>query len=354
MSAAAKPAAKPFQDREVLEAGSRLDGAKARVRDLGYALDETAAAYEQANAHRIRLEDGMRVSAERVEDAQANAVDAEQDRDRQVAAAYKHPGGDMGVQAALLDAPDTASLLHRTALYRRVAVQSAAEADAAHRITEMTTTDARQEQIVAAGTAASIKEWERHAKALRTALDAAEAEVSAAETGLVSAREAAARRAEAERQAAAARAAFVEHTGAAPATLPDVDGMVCPVGQPNGFIDSWGFPRSGGRSHEGVDMFAPYGTPIFAVADGVIYRVYDNPLGGLSINLIDTKGNMYYYTHLSAASAMAGQVVHAGDPLGNVGTSGNAAGTPPHLHWQFHPGNGAPVNPYPLAYALCR
>ncbi len=101
-------------------------------------------------------------------------------------------------------------------------------------------------------------------------------------------------------------------------------------------------------------MFAAYGTPLHAVADGSIYRVYNNPIGGLSVNLIDTAGNMYYYTHMSSAAVVTGQSVRVGVIIGAVGTSGNAAGTPPHLHWQFHPDNGPAVNPYPLAYALCR
>ena len=75
---------------------------------------------------------------------------------------------------------------------------------------------------------------------------------------------------------------------------PSVDGKACPIGTANGFIDSWRFPRSGGRSHEGADMFAPMGTPLYAVADGTIWRVYNNTLGGLAINLIDDAGTMYY------------------------------------------------------------
>lgn len=350
-------AAKTTEDPAVVQAGNRLHEAKSRVLDLTVALDQIASGYEQANAHRIRLENGMEVSADRVQQAQDDVAATQEELNRRVAAAYKHPGSDLTVNAALLDAPDAASVLHRAALFRRLASGSSDDVQDAHRVTAMVADDARQEQIVAAGATASVDEWQRHADALSEALNAAKKDVVDAEDGIATARAEAQRRAEAERRAEAARqasAAFVSHTGDTPSSLPAVSGMVCPVGQPNGFIDSWGFPRSGGRTHQGVDMFAPYGTPLFAVAEGVIYRVYNNPLGGLSINLIDTKGNMYFYTHLSSASAVTGQRVRAGDTIGAVGTSGNAAGTPPHLHWQFHPGNGAPVNPYPLAYALCR
>ncbi|CAN5136972.1 hypothetical protein BH20ACT8_BH20ACT8_03370 [soil metagenome] len=142
--------------------------------------------------------------------------------------------------------------------------------------------------------------------------------------------------------------------GAGGGPPPPVDGKVCPLGTPNGFIDSWGFPRSGGRRHQGVDMFAAHGTPIYAVADGRIARVFNNRLGGLSINLVDTAGNRYYYAHLSATHVTTGQQVRAGDHIGANGNTGNARTTPSHLHWQYHPGGGPPVNPFPLAAALCR
>jgi murein DD-endopeptidase MepM/ murein hydrolase activator NlpD len=101
-------------------------------------------------------------------------------------------------------------------------------------------------------------------------------------------------------------------------------------------------------------MFAASGTPLVAVADGTVSRVYTNRLGGLSIDFVDTRGDRYYYAHLASARAASGQRVGAGDVIGTVGQSGNARGTPPHLHWQFHPGGGEPVNPYALARALCR
>jgi murein DD-endopeptidase MepM/ murein hydrolase activator NlpD len=284
-------------------------------------------------------------------------VSAEEQLAEQIAAAYKHPAEDIALSQAFIGESDAGAALHQAAMYQRMMTSAGDEVAIAQRTNEFATGDAQQQQIVAAGAQASVDEWNKQADALRDALRDAKAWVATAQAGLTAAELEAARLAEEERRAEAARQAaaqFVSQTGAPPATLPEVGTMVCPVGQPNGFIDSWGFPRSGGRTHEGVDMFAPYGTPLFAVADGSIYRVYNNTLGGLSINLIDTKGNMYFYTHLSEASAVTGQQVRAGDTIGAVGQSGNAAGTPPHLHWQFHPGNGEPVNPYPLAYALCR
>ncbi|MEO2109220.1 MAG: M23 family metallopeptidase [Actinomycetota bacterium] len=83
-------------------------------------------------------------------------------------------------------------------------------------------------------------------------------------------------------------------------------------------------------------------------------RVGRNGSGGLTVNLHDVAGNRYYYAHLDSVGVLDGQAVEAGQILGGAGTSGNAAGTPPHLHWQVHPGGGGPVDPFPLPNALCR
>ena len=100
-------------------------------------------------------------------------------------------------------------------------------------------------------------------------------------------------------------------------------------------------------------MMAAHGTPNVAVVSGT-FKTHHSRLGGLSIYLKGDDGHTYYYAHLSSISVTDGQRVKAGDVIGAVGNTGNAITTPPHLHWQVHPGGGAPVNPYPLAMALCR
>jgi murein DD-endopeptidase MepM/ murein hydrolase activator NlpD len=118
------------------------------------------------------------------------------------------------------------------------------------------------------------------------------------------------------------------------------------------FIDSWGFPRSGGRRHKGADMMAAFGTPVVAPVDGFV-EAHDESLGGLSYHLTGVDGAYYYGTHLSAYGAV-GQVT-AGTVIGYVGQSGNARGTPPHLHFEIHPaGRGtAAVNPYETIAVWC-
>lgn len=132
-----------------------------------------------------------------------------------------------------------------------------------------------------------------------------------------------------------------------------VNGFVFPIAAEADFIDSWGFPRSGGRWHQGTDVFADYGAPLIAAENGVLDRVGSNGLGGLRLWLIGDSGHHYYYAHLAgfAAGVVNGRRVAAGELVGYVGTSGNAVGTPPHLHIEIHPDGTGPVNPYPLLRA---
>ncbi len=128
------------------------------------------------------------------------------------------------------------------------------------------------------------------------------------------------------------------------------DGWVCPVNGPVGFGDTWGAPRSGGRSHQGVDMIGARGLPLVAVVDGFVQQK-TNSLGGNAVWLSGTDGNKYYYAHLDSWGA-AGSVT-AGTVIGTLGDTGNARFSVPHLHFEIHPGGGAAVNPYPTVRAHC-
>jgi murein DD-endopeptidase MepM/ murein hydrolase activator NlpD len=131
--------------------------------------------------------------------------------------------------------------------------------------------------------------------------------------------------------------------------LPQGD-YLFPVAGPVQFANDWGFARPGGRSHEGIDLFAARGTPVVAVADGTLFNVGWNGLGGWRLWVRDTSGNGFYYAHLDAYSpaAVEGAAVTRGTVLGYVGDTGDARGTPPHLHFEIHPGGGGPVPPYPI------
>lgn len=110
----------------------------------------------------------------------------------------------------------------------------------------------------------------------------------------------------------------------------------------------WGASRDGGgRSHEGVDIFAPRGTPVVAVAGGFITRTGNQGLGGKQVWLRDgILGNSYYYAHLDSILTQSGKQVKTGDTLGRIGNTGNAAGGPTHLHFGIYTAGGA-VDPYP-------
>ncbi|MDQ3874094.1 MAG: M23 family metallopeptidase, partial [Actinomycetota bacterium] len=116
-------------------------------------------------------------------------------------------------------------------------------------------------------------------------------------------------------------------------------GYVFPVYGPASWSDTWGAPRQNTGWHHGADIFAPLGTPVLAVNDGTVFSVGWNDVGGNRLWLRDEQGNQFYYAHLSAFSPLAVNEasVEAGDVLGFVGNTGDAVGTPPHLHFEIHP-----------------
>jgi murein DD-endopeptidase MepM/ murein hydrolase activator NlpD len=134
-------------------------------------------------------------------------------------------------------------------------------------------------------------------------------------------------------------------------------GYVFPVYGPSSFGDSFGAFRGdvSGNWHHGDDIFAPLGAPILACADGLVFSVGWNDVGGNRLWLRDSQGNEFYYAHLSAFTPLAQNGVHvkAGEMLGFVGNTGDAQGTPTHLHFEVHPtsllfmGYDGAVNPTP-------
>jgi murein DD-endopeptidase MepM/ murein hydrolase activator NlpD len=132
------------------------------------------------------------------------------------------------------------------------------------------------------------------------------------------------------------------------ASMPAPEFVTMPVSgvRPQGLRDTWHGPRSGGRKHEGIDIFAKRGTEVRSATEGIVLRVGDNRLGGLVVWVLGPGAQRHYYAHLDRfADVSTGMRVAAGTVLGYVGDTGNAAGTPPHLHYGVYEPGGA-INPY--------
>jgi murein DD-endopeptidase MepM/ murein hydrolase activator NlpD len=129
---------------------------------------------------------------------------------------------------------------------------------------------------------------------------------------------------------------------------PDGSLQVCPVAGPNSFVDSFGWPRDG-HTHQGIDLIAPSGTPVVAAHAGNVTHSSSSS-GGIQAYVYGS-GGYSFYAHLSGTSSASGGV-GAGTVIGYVGNTGNA-GSINHLHFEWHPGGGAAINPYQMLLAVC-
>ena len=113
--------------------------------------------------------------------------------------------------------------------------------------------------------------------------------------------------------------------------------------------NTWGAPRGDSRRHEGQDIFAPKGTPILSATSGYVVKIGEDNLGGHTVSVIGDGGRKYYYAHLDsyAPNLQVGDYVTRKTVLGYVGSTGNADGTPPHLHFGIYTSTGA-IDPLPL------
>jgi hypothetical protein len=141
------------------------------------------------------------------------------------------------------------------------------------------------------------------------------------------------------------------------ASIPEVPAgeRIFPVAGGADYTNDWGNPRSGGRTHKGTDLFADKGTPLVAIIGGTISKAVntDSGLGGKSIQLHGTDNASYYYAHCDTVEVNEGDTVTAGQRIGTVGNTGNAATTPPHCHFGIAPNSSyfdedIAVNPFPI------
>jgi peptidoglycan LD-endopeptidase LytH len=127
--------------------------------------------------------------------------------------------------------------------------------------------------------------------------------------------------------------------------------FVCPVDAPRSYSDDFGAPRYAGgfHLHQGNDIFAVEGTPIRAPFDGTAVDT-SNVLGGYAVSVYGADGYVYN-AHLVRFGRLG--EVHAGDVIGFVGNTGDADASAPHDHFEWHPGNGPALDPYPYLNAVC-
>jgi len=313
-----------------------------QMQDIQADLDESSARVEQLRSEEFRLRDRIHDVDKRRKALSEENYQLTKDVVERAQELYM--SGSSGAVEALLAADDFGDFADRAEMLSRVAEEEGDVFIALER------NNSELEQLE--------KQLEADSKALASTLQELEDENAELQSKLASvtdeykdlkaeiARERAA-------EAAAAAAAAQPTSGSPSGFVPTVstNGKTCPVAGPVSFIDSWGYPRSGGRSHEGVDMMADYGTPVVAITSGSItYAGYGSSAGNWQI-LSGSDGNAYWYMH-NQQNLVNGGAVSAGQQIATVGDTGNAVGTP-HLHFEFHPGGGGPVNPYPLVASLC-
>jgi murein DD-endopeptidase MepM/ murein hydrolase activator NlpD len=330
-------------------AGDPVAAAEARVTAAQRAANDAATRYDDAQTSYYGTQDEIARTRERLAGLQRDTDALSAVATARAIEAYK--GGNANLEAVMAGG-DVMDAMRRSTLLNRVNAQGNNAVDKLGAMTE----DLHLEEAALADKLARQQDLLSELRTKRAAVEAALADAQKAERDLKARLEAARRTAELRARLQKARAAATSSRAKAAAVLPRGSrsvvvsgGFQCPV-PGSAFSDSFGAARSGGRGHQGVDMMAGFGTPIYAVVSGSVSHT-SSGLGGNQIWLAGSDGNKYFYAHLQAYVGGAG-TVNAGDQIGRVGDTGNARGTP-HLHFEIHPGGGSAVDPYPTVRAHC-
>lgn len=349
----ATPARSVTDDEVEAARRAREEAAAARAAALDD-LDEAARAYEEINGRYQDLVFRIGRLRSRIEAYGQEAEETREQVRRRAVEAYMR-GPEQEVAGLLLDSSLAQEALVARVVLTRAVAEGAASLGALEAITaEMERLEA--ELDVETGRAEELRiEAEIVAARMYELLAAREAELATADQTLQAAEAALAeqrRREEEERlrQEAIRRALLGPAGGVAEEITP---GFLCPVAGPSVFVDSWGAPRSGGRVHVGTDLMGVRGTPLVAVADGVL-RLGSNSIGGNTVWLYADHGVSYFYAHLDGfAAVVSGQWVSRGTVVGYMGDTGNPAPGAYHLHFELHPSGRGAVNPYPTLLRHC-
>ncbi len=332
---------------------ARQEAAAARAAALDD-LEEAAQAYEQINGEYQALVFRIGQLGSRIEAYGQKAEETREQVRRRAVEAYMR-GPEQEVASLLLDS----GLAQEALVARQVLTRAVADGAASLRALEAITAEMQRLEMDLADESARAAEVRIEAEAIAARmyelLAARDAELAAASQTLSTAEAALAeqrrREEEERRRQEAIRMALLGPAGGVPDDI--TPGFICPVAGSSVFVDSWGAPRSGGRLHVGTDLMGVRGTPLVAVAGGVI-KLGNNPIGGNTVWLYADHGVSYFYAHLDGfAGVSSGQWVSRGTVLGYMGDTGNPAPGAYHLHFELHPSGRGAVNPYPTLVRHC-
>jgi murein DD-endopeptidase MepM/ murein hydrolase activator NlpD len=320
-------------------AADEVDAAQARYNQVRKEAFEATARYEQAHATLERTREEIEATQRALVDARRRISGLQDQLDDRASAAYRL--GSTSTWDVLLEAHDLSEFSDRLVYLDRIAQDDADLATRVGVISEelrrLETNLARLEEEQQAATEQAEKEHQT----LQDKLAEAQEILEEAEFKL-----------EQEQAAALVQAGVAggggEGVPGATATVTGEALQACPA-PGTSFGDSFGAPRSGGRSHAGVDMMGPYGAPVHAALPGSV-SFSSSSLGGNQAYVHSAGGTYTFYAHLQSYNGSA-RTVAAGELIGFIGDTGNATGTP-HLHFEYHP-NGSLVNPTPFVAAVC-
>ncbi|MGZ5292621.1 MAG: murein hydrolase activator EnvC family protein [Actinomycetota bacterium] len=329
------------------DTSSQLDVAKREAAAAQAELDRVAASWQAAEARLALAQDAAAAARTRIDELEGRLADVQVRLNERAAALYM-AGGDPTVMA-LITSGSVEDVADRLQFADAVAQR---DADLATAVSVQAQELAWERERLAA----AVSDGQAAVAQLQSQSDAIKANVANLQSRVGTLQEQLA----AEQAAAAATTSPPtggdtsggDTTGSPPPITGSGWLLTCPVNGPTSFTDSFGDPRPGGRSHEGIDMIAAFGTPVVAVHSGTVHRTSSSTGGYGTVIFHDGTADWTFYTHFSSyAGSGEGSHVSAGDTIGLVGATGDT--TVNHLHFEYHPGGGAAVDPYSALLGVC-
>lgn len=320
---------------------TELGVAEQQLEDARAELDRVNQLWQEAEADLARSQDAAEAARSRIESLEADLITIQRELDRRAAALFIAGGSPQAL--ALLTSKSVSDAVDRLEFASAVAE---GDSDLATRVSVESQELAWQQEQLAEAVSAQTRAAENLAAqqgAIQVELDRITSRVGDLTVKL-----------------AAEKSPSPTSDGNGPGDPsggpePPISGtgwiQTCPVNGPSSFVDSFGDPRPGGRSHQGIDLIAPQGTPVAAVHSGTVHRT-GSSIGGYGIVLFhDGSSDWTFYTHFdSYGSYGEGAHVSAGSTIGYVGNSGT---TVYHLHFEYHPGGGVAIDPYTALLGVC-